>query len=275
MMEWQPYDGETYARELYASNPLRRENIQNAIDALELPEGGIGLDAGCGIGLQAILLARATGPGGRVIGLDISKELLESAVEIVEREGLHGRISFNQGDVRELPFDDGCFDWAWSADCAGYAPLGDPVHIIKELSRVVRTGGKVAILAWSSERLLPGHPRLEARLCATTPGIAPFREEMSPEHHFQRATGWFKEAGLEKVRGRTFVGEAQAPVGEETRYALESLIGMRWPGAEKELSEEDRELFQRICSPNSPEFILDEPDYYAFYTETMFWGTVP
>lgn len=50
---------------------------------------------------------------------------------------------------------------------------------------------------------------------------------------------------------------------------------MRWPGAEKELSREDRRLYQRITDPSSPEFILDQPDYYAFYTYSLFQAKVP
>jgi demethylmenaquinone methyltransferase/2-methoxy-6-polyprenyl-1,4-benzoquinol methylase len=49
---------------------------------------------------------------------------------------------------------------------------------------------------------------------------------------------------------------------------------MRWPGAESELSPEDRAAYERLCLPDSPEFILDHPDYYAFFTYTMFSGRV-
>ena len=44
--------------------------------------------------------------------------------------------------------------------------------LVKELARVVKPGGSVALLAWSSEKLLPGHPLLEGHLNATSAGIA-------------------------------------------------------------------------------------------------------
>jgi len=56
--------------------------------------------------------------------------------------------------------------------------------------------------------------------------------------------------------------------------ALTVLIGMRWVDVGAELSEEDWVEFQRLCLPESPEFILDLPDYYAFYTYSMFRGNV-
>ena len=64
-----------------------------------------------------------------------------------------------EGSVTELPFDDDTFVWAGSMDCVGYLPL-EPAPLLSELARVVRPGGRVAILAWSSEKLLPGYPLL-------------------------------------------------------------------------------------------------------------------
>ena len=152
---------------------------------------------------------------------------------------------------------------------------------MQELKRVVKPGGSVAILAWSSEKLLPGYPRLEARLNATSAGIAPFATGRTPESHFLRALGWFRDAGLEEPTARTFVGDAYAPLTDDLRSALMALFQMRWPGVESELSQEDAEgqhpwaEFRRLCLPESPDFILDHPDYYAFFTYSMFWGKVP
>ena len=175
--------------------------------------------------------------------------------------------------MNRLPFDDDSFDWAWSVDCVGYMPF-EPLPLIKELARVVKPGGRIAILAWSSERLLPGYPLLEAKLSATSAGLAPFSQDMPPESHFSRALGWFREAGLEDTSVRTFTGEAHAPLRDDLRIALRTLIQMRWSGAEPELSEEARALFRRLCLPESPEFIVNSPDYYAFFTYSMFHGTV-
>jgi demethylmenaquinone methyltransferase/2-methoxy-6-polyprenyl-1,4-benzoquinol methylase len=231
------------------------------------------LDAGSGIGLQALMLADAVGPAGHITGLDLSSELLEHARDIVEKAGLSERISMREGDVKEIPFDDNAFDWAWSVDCVGYAPI-EPLPLVKELARVVKPGGTVAILAWSDELLLPGHPVLEARLRATSAGIAPFVKGKKPALHFTRALGWFREAGLEECKARTFAGDAHAPLTDEIRSALTAQFEMRWPGVELELTPEDWAEFQRLCLPESPDFILDHPDYYAFFTYSMFHGKV-
>jgi demethylmenaquinone methyltransferase/2-methoxy-6-polyprenyl-1,4-benzoquinol methylase len=266
-------DMDTYIRSLEVSNPLIKPIIHQAIQALQLPLGSRGLDAGCGIGLQALLLAEAVGHTGHVTGLDLSQELLVHGEEIVKQAGLSDRISFREGDVRKLPFKNNAFDWAWSANCIGYAPL-EPLPLVKELARVVKPGGIVAILAWSSEKILPGYPLLEARLNATSSGIAPFVRGKNPELHFSRALGWFHDTGLAEPSAKTFAGDAYAPLSDDIRNALIALFKMRWPGAESELTPEDRTEYERLCLPKSPDFILNQPDYYAFFTYTMFHGRV-
>jgi demethylmenaquinone methyltransferase/2-methoxy-6-polyprenyl-1,4-benzoquinol methylase len=83
------------------------------------------------------------GPAGHITGLDLSSEHLVHARDIVKQAGLAERISLREGNVRELPFDDDVFDWAWSVDLVGYAPM-EPLPLVRELARVVKPGGSVA-----------------------------------------------------------------------------------------------------------------------------------
>jgi ubiquinone/menaquinone biosynthesis C-methylase UbiE len=269
----QPQD-DSYARMLALSDLLREASIRSAIGILDLPEGSRGLDAGCGIGSHTLLLAEVVGARGHVTGLDRSAALLARARERARDAGLSVRVGFQEGDIHRLRFGDGCFDWVWSVDCAGYAP-GEPVALLKELARVVRPGGCVAILGWTSQQLLPGYPELEARLNATRKGIAPFSTGSPPEEHFLRALGWFGRAGLREAKVRTFAGDVHAPLSHDKREALVALIQMRWGDPRPELSTQDALEFERLCTPGSPDFIIDLADYYAFFTYSMFWGRVP
>jgi SAM-dependent methyltransferase len=199
--------------------------------------------------------------------------MLVYAQEYVDEAALADRISFKEGNVNELPFADNSFDWAWSMDCIGYLPA-DPAPMLQELARVVKPIGRVAILAWSSEQLLPGYPQLEARLKETTMGIAPFVVGMKPELHFLRALGWFQAAGFVKLTSQTFAGTAYAPMSDELRNGVQAILQMRWPGAETELSPVDWAEYQRLCQPESADYILDQPDYYTFFSYSMFTGLV-
>lgn len=253
---------------------LREPTIRSAIHSLGFAPNSLGLDIGCGNGQITRLLAESTAPGGRVTGVDISPELIASANDAAERAGLEGQLTFRQGDMKSLPFADDSFDWVWSMDCLGYVPL-EPLSLVEEAVRVVKPGGRIALVAWSSQQLLPGHPGLEARLNATSAGIAPFGCDQKPESHFLRALGWFQQLGLEDLKAQTFVSTVQAPLSAEIRGGLESLIEMRWPGVRQELSQNDWLEFQRICLPDSPEYILNIPDYYGYYTYSLFQGKIP
>ncbi len=90
--------------------------------------------------------------------------------------------------------------------------------------------------------------------------------------HFLRTLGWFRELGLKEPQGKVFADSVYAPLNDEIRSAIEDLFDMRWPDVSAELSSDDLLEFQRLCLPDSPDFILNLPDYYAFFTYTMFWG---
>jgi demethylmenaquinone methyltransferase/2-methoxy-6-polyprenyl-1,4-benzoquinol methylase len=259
---------------LLEAEPLRYPLLRSVIQSLNLPPGSHGLDAGCGIGLQAVLLAEAVGAQGQVTGMDILPELLAYGQDLVSNAGYADRITFCAADVGRLPFADHAFDWAWSADCIGY-PLGDLAPVLAELMRVVRPGGSIILLAWSSQQLLPGYPLLEARLNATCSAYIPYLEGANPELHFLRAGHSFQKAGLENIQSQTFVGDVQAPLSHGQRTALISLFNMLWGQPQPQVSPEDWQAFQRLCLPASAEFILDIPDYCAFFTYTMFQGKVP
>ncbi|MBU2548930.1 MAG: class I SAM-dependent methyltransferase [Proteobacteria bacterium] len=264
-----------YADQLAKSHFLREKLLVEAIGRLGPSPGSRGLDAGCGIGLPALLLARAVGPSGRVVGLDASEELLDCARRLADRSGLAERLDFRQGDINHPPFEPASFDWLISIDCAGYAPSESPAFLIENLTRLVRPGGWLAVMAWTSQQLLPGHPELEARLNATRAGLAPFRPFDPPSRHFLNGLGWFRQAGLDDARAKTLIGEASSPLSPDLREALLSLFDMRWGRAGSELPEDIRREYEKLVRPDSPGFILDRTDYYAFFTYTLFQGRVP
>ena len=270
-----------YAQRLSEIEPLRRPAIEAAIDALDLPPGSLGLDVGCGIGLHTCLLARRVGAEGRVTGLDRSPAFVYLAEQRAAEAGLGARAAFERGDLTALEYEDGAFDWLWCNDAlwpgpaAMGCPTDEPLPVVRDFARVVRPGGAVALVYWSSQRLLPGHPGLEARLSATPQTFAPYREGMRPQQHCMRALGWLAAAGLCELSARTFVAEVRAPLDAVSRRAIEATLEMFWGEAQDEVSAQDWALFERLRRPNSGACLLDAPDYYAFLTYTLFSGQVP
>ena len=106
---------------------------------LGLAPGGVAVDVGCGTGA----LTRRLGTRGRVVGVDINAFLLREASAIARQEGLGDAISFEVGSAEALPFPDDSFDAALACTVL------DEVDVdrgLAELARVVRPGGRVAVL---------------------------------------------------------------------------------------------------------------------------------
>jgi demethylmenaquinone methyltransferase/2-methoxy-6-polyprenyl-1,4-benzoquinol methylase len=266
-------DIDSTIRQLLVANPLREPVLRAAIQALRLPRASHGLDAGCGVGLQALLLAEAVGCDGHVTGVDIAPELLAFGETLICDAGLGEQITLREADVSRLPFADDSFDWAWSADCIGY-PAGELAPLLRELMRVVRAGGTIALAGWSSQQLLPGHPMLEAHLNAVCSSYMPFYQGKHPDQHFLRALHWFREAGLEQTRAQTFVRDVHAPLQRGERAALESLVEMLWAEPASSAADEEWSAFKRLCVPGSVDSILSGPDYFGFFTYSVFRATV-
>ncbi|MBN2498066.1 MAG: methyltransferase domain-containing protein [Deltaproteobacteria bacterium] len=262
----------SYADQLELAARVTEPAIRQAIQALALPANSRGLDAGCGIGTHARQLCEAI--GGRVTGLDIQADHLAAARQGAKQSPQAMRIDFVEGSIAELPFEDGAFDWVWCADTLWPVSVAEPVAVVGELARVVRPGGTLALLYWTSQSLLPGYPQLEARLNQVFVQHTHYFELAEPARHHLRALGWLRAAGLCEPRAQSFVAEHQAPLSDEMRDAIAFCFSMFWEEHKPHLSAQDRAELERICSPGSEDFILDSPDYYCFLTYTLFCARV-
>lgn len=110
-----------------------------AVEALALRPGDAVLDAGCGTGRALPALRSAVGPGGTVLGVDLTPAMLESAV----RAGRDGSGMLLLADVARLPVRTGSLDAVFAAGLISH--LSQPGPDLRELARVVRPGGLLAL----------------------------------------------------------------------------------------------------------------------------------
>ena len=98
------------------------------------------LDVGCGTGVIARRLAAAVQPGGVVVGVDISRAMLDFAESQGEAPGLR----YEQANAAALPFHDAVFDGAAAARTLMH--VDDPLAVLVEAQRTLRRGGRLALL---------------------------------------------------------------------------------------------------------------------------------
>jgi arsenite methyltransferase len=109
---------------------------------LELAEGETVIDLGSGAGIDALIAARAVGPKGRVIGIDMTPEMLEAARTNAARAGVE-HVEFREGRLEHLPVDDATVDAVTSNCVINLVP--DKSTVFAEIARVLRPGGRLVV----------------------------------------------------------------------------------------------------------------------------------
>jgi SAM-dependent methyltransferase len=112
------------------------------IDLLELKPGETALDLGSGAGVDAFLAAEKVGPGGRVIGVDMTPQMLERARKNAASAG-HENVEFREGRLEKLPVDDGSVDAVTSNCVINLVP--DKAAVFAEIARVLKAGGRMVV----------------------------------------------------------------------------------------------------------------------------------
>jgi ubiquinone/menaquinone biosynthesis C-methylase UbiE len=107
----------------------------------DLQPGSEVLDLGCGIGGAARTLM--TEFDCRVTGIDLVEEYIQTARILNKRVGYDGRITFEQGDALEMPFDDDSFDVVFSQHIT--MNIEDKARLAQEVRRVLRPGGRFVL----------------------------------------------------------------------------------------------------------------------------------
>ena len=124
---------------------MGRHMTEAIVDEAKVEPGTHVLDIACGTGEPAISIASLLDGSGRVVGVDISPEPLKLAEERARQRNLTN-IAFQLGDAHQLPFPDQSFDRISSR--LGVMFFSDLPKALREMHRVLRPGGRIALLVW-------------------------------------------------------------------------------------------------------------------------------
>ena len=180
----------------------------------ELKPGEVVLDLGSGGGLDCLLAARRVGPTGRVIGVDMTPEMLSLAWNNAAKAGLTN-IDFRHGTIEELPVESNSVDVVISNCVINLSP--DKRATFQEIVRVLKPGARVSVSDIVLLDDLPPALKASAELWASCVAGAMLEEEYLAA---------MREAGLENVEvaSRVIVETDDYAENAEVAEALKGVI---------------------------------------------------
>lgn len=172
------------------------------------------LDVACGTGVLSLVAAEIVGPAGSVVGLDLNPGMLE----VAKRKAPH--IDWHEAPAEAIPFEDATFDAVVSQ--FGLMFFQDKALAIREMMRVLRPGGNLAIAVWDSLENVTGYAgatRLLSRLFGDSAA-----ESLRAPYSLgdtQELASLFSDADASGVSIQTVEGKARFP---SIRYWMEADI---------------------------------------------------
>lgn len=135
-----------YSEELLTGVPDELANFSlgcgDPITVAELQEGEVVLDLGSGGGLDCFMAGKLVGDSGRVIGIDMTPEMLERARTVAAKIGAEN-VEFRKGLLEDMPVEDNSIDVIISNCVINLSP--DKQKVFEEMQRVLKPGGRVSV----------------------------------------------------------------------------------------------------------------------------------
>ena len=134
------------------------------IERLAIAPGMAIADIGAGTGFFSLPFARAVGSSGTVWAVDLQPELLRLLGEKLCREGDPGNLRPIEGEARRTGLPSGACDLVFLANV--WHELDEPASVLAEVRRILRAGGRIAIMDWRADVPPPPGPPADHRIAA-------------------------------------------------------------------------------------------------------------
>jgi SAM-dependent methyltransferase len=183
------------------------------------------LDVACGTGALTRVVAQSIGPNGRVVGLDLSPDMLAEARKTTLDPSSAAPIEWREGDVNAIPFENETFDIVFCNFGLMFFP--DRVAALKEMRRVLKPDGRLALAVWGSIAKCPGQRAMK----------------QSWERHFTDEAGLFdaqhslgnpeivlsliQDAGFRDVSAQRAIGAVHLPSSGHLARSYGAMAGIQ------------------------------------------------
>lgn len=181
----------------------------NPLAFAQLKPGDVVVDLGSGAGFDCFLAAERVGPTGRVIGVDMTPEMLERARTLARQDGVEN-VEFRLGEIEALPVADTCADMVISNCVINLSP--DKPRVFAEAFRVLKPGGVLMVSDLVLRRPLPERVRTSVEAYVGCISGASIREDY---------LAMIATAGFEQVQT---LSEDTYPIGSSSPDATEIAI---------------------------------------------------
>lgn len=229
--------------------PLTRALIEQA----QIVQGQSVVDIAGGAGEPSLTIAEAVGPSGSVTCTDPIAEMLAAAEQEALRRALKN-VQFRQCTAGSLPFANDIFD---AAVCRlGIMFFPDPLASVREMLRVTKPGGRIALAVWGKSEHNP-YSYLVTQVISRHIAAAPVEPDAPDAFRFAepgKLAGILNEAGAIGIRGQIVNFDFAAPLSAEQFWEFRSEISESLRTKLKTLSVEENEQIGREVREAVKEF---------------------
>ena len=206
----------------------------NPLAFSEVREGDVVLDLGPGAGLDLLIAARKVGSSGRVIGVDMTEEMISKAKENIRAAGVKN-VEVRKGLIENLPVESSSVDWVISNCVINLSP--EKEKVFSEINRVLKPGGRMIVSDIVAESIPDWMRKSKNLYSACISGVISEKEYLSG----------LRKAGLEKVK----VSERKIYQADELESIIKSsddlsFLAASENGKEFELNEAVRQIAKEL-----------------------------